>query len=205
MSTRVIWAVMASLLLSGCRIVSEEQLADLKNPPNANMAKAAQLFDQKIAPQVVASAKPLVTLLTQIGQAKDFDTACQQYGYRSQEENPCVFTVSVTGTITEVNTTSRNGQIVIKSDDASVGDVKVQIGPTFRGTDLRDSYRGLSYADFNDQNLFGDFGKAINQRAIGSFAQRTFAVGGKVTVYGAFSAFDTPQPPLLITPAKITP
>lgn len=115
-----------------------------------------------------------------------------------------MFTVSVSGTIREVNTTSRNGQIVVASDDAGLGDVKVQIGPTFRGTDLRDSYRGLSYADFNDQNLFGDFGKAINQRAIGSLAQQTFAVGGKITVYGAFSAFDTPQPPLLITPAKIT-
>ncbi len=204
MSTRVMWAVMVTLLLSGCRIVSEKELAELKNPPNANMAKAAQLFDQKIAPQIVSSAKPLGGLLTQIGQAKDFDTACQQYGYRSQEENPCVFTVLVTGTISEVNTTSRNGQIVIKSDDGSVGEVKVQIGPTFRGTDLRDSYRGLSYADFNDQNLFGDFGKAINQQAIGAFAKQTFAVGGKVTVYGAFSAFDTPQPPLLITPAKIT-
>lgn len=204
MSSRIMWAVIASLLLSGCRIVSQKQLAELKNPPNANMAKAAQLFDQQIGPQVISSAKPLGGLLTQIGQAKDFDTACRQYGYRSQEENPCVFTVSVAGTISEVNTTSRNGQIVIKSDDGNVGEVKVQIGPTFRGTDLRDSYRGLSYADFNDQNLFGDFGKAINQRAIGTFAKQTFAVGGKVTVYGAFSAFDTPQPPILITPAKIT-
>ncbi|WP_413728094.1 DUF2291 family protein [Sodalis sp. RH19] len=203
MSTRMLWAVLVAVALSGCRIVSERQLAELKNPPNANVAKAAQLFDQKIAPQVIASARPLGSLLTQIGHATDFDAACQQFGYRSQEENPCVFAVSVTGAISEVNTTSRNGQIVIKSDDAA-GEVNVQIGPTFRGTDLRDSYRGLSYADFNDQNLFGDFSKAINQQAINTVAKQTFAVGGKVTVYGVFSAFDTPQPPLLITPVKIT-
>ncbi len=204
MFNRVMWVVIASLLLSGCRIVTRQQLAELKNPPNANLAKAAQLFDRNIAPQVKSSATPLGTLLTQIGQAKDFDTACRQYGYRSQDENPCVFTVSFSGAISQVNTASRNGQIVVKSDDDQVGEVKVQIGPTFRGTDLRDSYRGLGYGDFNDQNLFGDFGKAINQQAINTLAKQTFTVGGKVTVYGVFSAFDTPQPPLLITPVNIT-
>ena len=40
--------------------------------------------------------------------------------------------------------------------DASVGKVTVQIGPTLRGTQLRDGYSGASYQDFNDQVLFGD-------------------------------------------------
>jgi len=203
MSIRFLWAVMASLLLCSCRIVSQKELADLKNPPNPNVAKAVKLFDQKIAPQVVDSAKPLGALLAQINQANDFDKACKQYGYRSQDENPCVFSVWVSGTISELNTTSRNGQMVVKSDDNSVGEVKVQIGPTFRGSDLRDSYAGLSYGDFNDQNLYGEFGRAINQQAIASLAKQTFKVGGKVKVYGVFSAFDTPQPPLLLTPAKV--
>lgn len=204
MSSRLMWIVMASLLLCSCRIVSEKKLAELKNPPNPHMAQAAMLFDQKIAPQVVSAAKPLATLLAQIESAKDFDTACQQFGYRSQDENPCVFSVSTSGTISEVNTESRNGQIVLKSDDPKVGEVKVQIGPTFRGTELRDSYRGLSYSDFNDQNMFGDFGKAINQRAIASLGKPSFKVGDKLTVYGVFSAYDTPQPPVMLTPAKIT-
>nr|VXZ87390.1 Predicted periplasmic lipoprotein [Klebsiella pneumoniae] len=35
--------------------------------------------------------------------------------------------------------------------DASVGKVTVQIGPTLRGTQLRDGYSGASYQDFNDR------------------------------------------------------
>ncbi|NDL63302.1 DUF2291 family protein [Acerihabitans arboris] len=203
MSTRMMLAVTASLLLGGCRIVSQQRLAELKNPPNPNMARAAALFDRHIAPEAIASAKPLGALLRQIGQAKDFADACRLYGYRSQDENPCVFTAQVSGVITGVNSQSRNGQMVVKSDDDSVGEVKVQIGPTFRGTDLRDSYRGLSYGDFNDQNLFGDFGKAINQQAIAKLANHTFKPGDSVKVYGVFSAFDQPQPPLLLTPVGI--
>ncbi|MEG3132140.1 DUF2291 domain-containing protein [Rouxiella sp. T17] len=205
MSNRLMWIVMASLMLCSCRIVSEKKLAELKNPPNPHMAQAASLFDSKIAPQITSSAKPLSGLLTQIESAKDFDSACQQLGYRSQDENPCVFSTTVSGTVSEVNTTSRNGQLIVKSDDPKVGEVKVQIGPTFRGTELRDSYRGLSYGDFNDQNMFGDFGKAINQRAIASLGKTTYKVGDKITVTGVFSAFDTPQPPILLTPAKIMP
>ncbi|WP_369790584.1 DUF2291 family protein [Rouxiella sp. WC2420] len=204
MSSRLVWIVMASLILCSCRIVSEKKLAELKNPPNPHMAQAAMLFDQKIAPQIISSAKPLAGLLNQIDQAKDFDSACQRFGYRSQDENPCVFSASISGTVSEVNTESRNGQVVVKSDDPKVGEVKVQIGPTFRGTELRDSYRGLSYSDFNDQNMFGDFGKAINQRAIAALGKPTFKVGDKITVVGVFSAFDTPQPPIILTPARIT-
>jgi predicted lipoprotein len=48
--------------------------------------------------------------------------------------------------------------------DASVGKVTVQIGPTLRGTQLRDGYSGASYQDFNDQVLFGEYSKNINNR-----------------------------------------
>ncbi|STU64945.1 lipoprotein [Klebsiella pneumoniae] len=50
--------------------------------------------------------------------------------------------------------------------DASVGKVTVQIGPTLRGTQLRDGYSGASYQDFNDQVLFGEYSKNINSQAV---------------------------------------
>ncbi len=53
----------------------------------------------------------------------------------------------------KLDTASRSGKMTLS--DASVGKVTVQIGPTLRGTQLRDGYSGASYQDFNDQVLFG--------------------------------------------------
>jgi len=200
--SRRVWLTLVVTLLSGCRIVSQQELADLKNPPNPKMADIDQLWQQKLVPQLQAEARPVSALLTAMRSAKDFDTACQSYGYRTQAENPCIFSVSVQGDVTAVNTTSRSGKMTVK--DESGDSVTVQIGPIIRGTALRDGYRGAGYQDFNDQVLFGDFGKAINQHASQMMQQFAPKVGDKVKVTGVFSSWDIPQQLPDITPAAIT-
>lgn len=200
--SRRVWLTLVVTLLSGCRIVSQQELADLKNPPNPKMADIDQLWQQKLVPQLQAEARPVSALLTSMRSAKDFDTACQSYGYRTQAENPCIFSVSVQGDVTAVNTTSRSGKMTVK--DESGDSVTVQIGPIIRGTALRDGYRGAGYQDFNDQVLFGDFGKAINQHASQMMQQFAPKVGDKVKVTGVFSSWDIPQQLPDITPAAIT-
>lgn len=200
--SRRVWLTLVVVLLSGCRIVSQQELADLKNPPNPKMADIDQLWQQKLVPQLQAEARPVSALLTSMRSAKDFDTACQTYGYRTQAENPCIFSVSVQGDVTAVNTTSRSGKMTVK--DESGDSVTIQIGPIIRGTALRDGYRGAGYQDFNDQVLFGDFGKAINQHASQMMQQFAPKVGDKVKVTGVFSSWDIPQQLPDITPAAIT-
>lgn len=200
--SRRVWLTLVVTLLSGCRIVSQQELADLKNPPNPKMADIDQLWQQKLVPQLQAEARPVSALLTAMRSAKDFDTACQAYGYRTQAENPCIFSVSVQGDVTAVNTTSRSGKMTVK--DESGDSVTIQIGPIIRGTALRDGYRGAGYQDFNDQVLFGDFGKAINQHASQMMQQFAPKVGDKVKVTGVFSSWDIPQQLPDITPAAIS-
>jgi len=200
--SRKVWLTLVVTLLSGCRIVSQQELADLKNPPNPKMADIDQLWQQKLVPQLQAEARPVSALLTSMRSAKDFDTACQTYGYRTQAENPCIFSVSVQGDVTAVNTTSRSGKMTVK--DESGDSVTIQIGPIIRGTALRDGYRGAGYQDFNDQVLFGDFGKAINQHASQMMQQFAPKVGDKVKVTGVFSSWDIPQQLPDITPAAIS-
>lgn len=200
--SRRVWLSLVVMLLSGCKIVSQQELADLKNPPNPKMANIDQLWQQKLVPQIQAEARPLATLMTSLKSAKDFDAACQQYGYRSQAENPCVFSVSVQGDVTALNTTSRSGKMTVK--DESGDSVTIQTGPIIRGTALRDAYRGASYQDFNDQVMFGDYGKAINQHASSLMKQFAPKVGDKVKVTGVFSIWDIPQQLPDITPAAIT-
>lgn len=97
--SRRVWLAMAALALGGCRIVSQQELADLKNPPNPAMANVTATYQQKIVPQVLSEAKPLGELMSSLAAAKDFDTACKTLGYRSQDENPCIFTVKVQGSV----------------------------------------------------------------------------------------------------------
>lgn len=190
------------LLLGGCRIVSQQELASLKNPPNPQMANIQQTWQQKIVPQYAREAKPVSELLKALQAEKDFDAACKNDGYRSQDENPCVFTVKVTGEVTNVNTTSRSGKMTVR--DESGQEIIVQTGPIIRGTTLRDGFKGTSYQDFNDQVLYGDYGKAINTQASAMMAELKPVVGDKVTVSGVFSAWDIPQAIPDVTPAQVT-
>lgn len=205
MSMRIALAVTVALALSGCRIVSEKKLAELRSPVNPHVAQAAEIYRSQIAPQAIKTARPLGELIAQIAQAKDFDSACGQYGYRAQPEFPCNFNVRISGEVMAINTGSRSGKLVLKPVDAAMSGVEVQIGPVYRGTALRDSYRGLSYSDFNDQTLFGDFAKAINQASLDDQADFQPKVGEKITVYGVFSSWQAPVEPLLITPVRIQP
>ena len=195
------WLALAVLALGGCRIVSQQELADLKSPPNPHMSRIDQTWQNQVVPQVVAKARPIAELMTALRSAKDIDSACKNLGYRAQDENPCTFYVKVAGTITNIDSTSRSGKMTIH--DTSGSNVVVQIGPTLRGTLLRDGYQGVSYQDFNDQVLFGEYGRAINEQAVKMIAAAHIQVGEATQVYGLFSAWDIPQTIPDITPAKI--
>ena len=192
MSKRLALAIAAVMVLSGCRVVSQQELAALQSPVNPHLAQAGALYHEQMVPQVMKSAVPLARLIAQIEQAKDFDTACQQFGYRAQPEFPCHFSTQVSGEITAINTQSRSGRLTLKLTDGPIGSVDVQIGPVYRGT-------------VNDQTLFGDFAKSINQASIAELAGFVPKVGDKITVYGVFTSWQLPAEPLLITPVRIQP
>ncbi|MEZ3498738.1 DUF2291 family protein [Pantoea sp. KPR_PJ] len=199
---RRLWLLLPLIVLSGCRIVSQQELANLKNPPNPKMANIAQTWQQQLVPQVEHDAKPAAELLKAFQSAKDFDSACTALGYRSQAENPCIFSVSIRGEVTAVNTTSRNGRMTVKA--ASGDNITVQIGPIIPGTALRDAFKGASYQDFNDQVLFGDYGRAINQQASDMMAAFKPKVGDKVQLSGVFTSWEVPQQIPNVTPVAIT-
>ncbi|MCL2899406.1 DUF2291 family protein [Brenneria tiliae] len=200
--SRRIWLAVAAFTLGGCRIVSQQELADLKNPAAPHVNQVAQTWQQNIVPQVVSEAKPVAELMQHFAASTDFAATCQQYGYRAQAENPCVFPVHVSGSVTEVNTTSKSGKMTVQ--DVGGARVVVQIGPIIRGTALRDAYKGLSYQDFNDQVLFGDYARAINDLASAEIQEMQLKTGDRLDVYGVFSVWDVPQTLPDITPARVT-
>lgn len=198
---RKAWLALVIVVLGGCRIVSQQELADLKTPPNPHMSDIDRTWQDKIVPQVATQARPAAELITALNTTEDFDRACNAMGYRSQSENPCIFYVRVAGTIDNINTASRSGKMTLRTPASE--NVTVQIGPILRGTQLRDGYKGASYADFNDQVLFGEYGRAINQQAVKMIQTAQLKTGESVEVFGVFSAWDKPTSIPLITPAKI--
>ena len=64
------WLALAVLTLGGCRIVSQQELADLKSPPNPHMANIDQTWQNNIVPQVVAQARPVSELMAALRAAK---------------------------------------------------------------------------------------------------------------------------------------
>lgn len=66
---------LAVLALGGCRIVSQQELADLKSPPNPHMANMDKTWQQSIVPQVVTKARPAAELMSALKAAKDIDSA----------------------------------------------------------------------------------------------------------------------------------
>ncbi|CBG87362.1 DUF2291 family protein [Citrobacter rodentium] len=195
------WLALAVLTIGGCRIVSQQELQDLKSPPNPHMANIDQTWQTQIVPQIVGQARPVAELMAALRAEKDIDSACQKLGFRSQDENPCIFYIKVEGKISQIDTASRSGKMTIADNSGS--NVVVQIGPTLRGTQLRDAYKGASYGDFNDQVLFGEYGRAINQQAVKMIQAVPLKAGESAQVYGVFSTWDIPQTLPDITPARI--
>ncbi|WP_380180680.1 DUF2291 family protein [Kalamiella sp. sgz302252] len=200
--SRLFLLAVATLALAGCRIVSPQELADLKNPPNPQLANVGTSWQQKIVPQIAHDARPPAELMASLAAAKDFDSACQQFGYRSQPENPCVFAVRINGAVQTVDSASRSGKMTLKDRNGDI--FTVQTGPVIRGTALRDGYKGASYQDFNDQVLFGDYGKAINQLAAAEVKKLQPKPGDEIQVEGVFSSWDVPQSLPPITPARVS-
>lgn len=114
------WLALAVLALGGCRIVSQQELADLKSPPNPHMANIDQTWQDKVVPQIVSQARPVAELMTALRTAKDIDSACKTLGYRAQDENPCIFYVKVEGNITHIDSTSRSGKMTIQDTAAAM-------------------------------------------------------------------------------------
>lgn len=74
---------------------------------------------RKTSLQVVENARPVAELMVAPQAEKDVDAACKTLGYRSQEENPCIFYVKVEGGITNIDAKSRSGKMTIKQISAA--------------------------------------------------------------------------------------
>ena len=190
------------LCFSGCRIVSVEDYNKLQDPESPFLSQVSEIFDSKLIPQIQEHALPVEELLAKLSSENDFSKACAAYGYRHAEELQCNFPVKVEGVITAIKTNTRRGTVSVKTDEGT--EVRVQIGPVIMGTALRDIQKEVSYEDFNDQTVYGEYGERVNAYAVGKAGQIEYKEGERLEVYGAFSSWDFPSGPSSVQVAPVS-
>lgn len=198
--------VLASALgLAGCKFVKtadkdREDQAGAFDPDKL----VAEMWEAKVVPYLEKRAAPLPQVLA--ATLANPDEAGRKYGYKARQGNaPWTFIASVDGVIVAEETKSRAGYVDVDVDGDAKADVRVSIGPSIRGTALRDSLDFMDFNAFKNQIEWAQFGKSFNSYVNGALLEklpREGLTGKTLKATGAYPLPAKGQLPLLV-PATI--
>lgn len=201
---RAVLATLSIALLSGCYVVHEDEIAEIRQQSTAvesyrteegfnEQAFVDDQWQSEIVPYVDEDASPLVDVLSAL--REDPQQAMEQYGYRevADPKNPFSFIVEGTGQVVSVSTDSRAGtaQVDLAPTDGSV-DIILQLGPVYQGSALRDGIEFLRFGDFRNQIEWAAISTALKEHAgqqIFSDMERSDLAGETISFAGAFSLY----------------
>lgn len=194
--------------LSGCKIIktpTAEEAAEARGDNFNPDHSVADIWDSKVKPFFAEKAAPLDKVM-QAANA-DADAAGAKYGHREKQGNaPWTFAAKLEGTVVAAETKSRAAYVDVDSNGDGKADARVQIGPTVRGSAIRDSLSFVNFNEFRNQIDWAQFGKAFNTRVnddVLSKLPREDLVGMKLKAEGAFPLPSKGQLPL-VTPVSIS-
>jgi predicted lipoprotein len=177
--------------------VTAEGSFDAKSYVTAN-------WSGKIKPELVNNAAELNEVIAAL--AKDSASAEQKYGRRKEETAPFNFIVKGKAVIKGINTESSAGYIELAVPDASGSDnTKIQIGPVFKSSAVRDVLSFINFGDFVNQIDFANISREINfyvRDKVVSGLKKTDIVGKHLSFVGAFA--EDSSGAVLITPVEIS-
>ncbi|MGN0894088.1 MAG: DUF2291 family protein [Succinivibrio sp.] len=207
---RIIAAVLAFLVVIytalTVTVVKEGQEATLTGEVEFDPTTVATNFwKEKSADYFENSAVDLVTLLTEAN--GDLTSVAAKYGHYSMgDQGELSFIVKGSGTITQVKNKLRSGYLSIDADGNSQ-DIKIrlQIGPVFKGSAVRDSISLISYKDYKNQIEWAQVSVAFHELIIKEIISRLDMAtleGKQVDFIGCFTVNRADL--LQITPVKLT-
>ena len=152
----VIGAGLAALVLLyagfSATVVPEGQEATLTGEVTFDPTKVASDFwEQKSAKYFEENAVDLVNLLNE--SKGDFNSVASKYGHYSMgDSGELSFIVKGSGNVESVKNKLRSGYIAFTlTDNPSDIKTRLQIGPVFKGSAVRDSISLISYKDYKNQ------------------------------------------------------
>lgn len=167
-------------------------------------AQARALWETKIVPYLDAKALDFPTLQSAI--AGDPAAAGARYGQRvAGDDARWTFALKLTGSVERVELGAVIPVLYVDADADGKADAIVQCGAVFEGSTLRDRLDFISFATYDSQVAYGEFGTALNDLAYTNVTRDGCAgarVGRKLTLLGTFTPA-RPGEPFVVTPARL--
>ena len=137
----------------------------------------------------------------------DFTSVASKYGHYSMgDSGELSFIVKGSGTVTEIKDKLRSGYFAFDLDNNPSEDIKtrMQIGPVFKGSAVRDSINLISYKDYKNQIEWAQvsvaFHDLISKEILKPIDMKAL-VGKSIDFIGCFTV---KSGPLQITPVELT-
>lgn len=164
----------------------------------------AKIWESNALQEMNEKAIDLTQFLTEAN--GDIKSLADKYGkYSMGTSGELNYVVKGSGTVTEVDNASKAGFMKIQLDDYSgAEEVKIQIGPVYKGSSIRDSLSFIKFGDYTNQEEWAAVSQSINklvaEEVVAPMKPETLQ-GKTVSFVGAFTAADNTQ--VLITPVVL--
>ena len=137
----------------------------------------------------------------------DLTSVASKYGHYSMgDKGELSFIVKATGTVTEVKDKLRSGYMLVKPDGYEGSKVfRLQIGPVFKGSAVRDTIDLINYKDYKNQIEWAEVSKALHDKVLSDIiapVKPGELAGKKIEFIGCFTVGSQPDT-LHITPVSI--
>ena len=199
--------LLASACLTGCvKVVKIGEEGKYTGEVEFNAGDdVAAMWEDAILPEMNEKAVDLVEFLEQSN--GDYTTLAEEYGkYSMGTSGELSYVVKGTGTVEEVNTESQAGYMTVKLDGYD-GDaqIRIQVGPVYRGSSIRDSLSFPSFGDYTNQEDWAAISQSINQMVASEVvepADPASLQGRSISFVGAFTV-SAGSTDILITPVVL--
>lgn len=199
--------LMMALTMSGCVKVVEIGQEDVLTGKVKFDAAAdvEKLWASQAIPELEGKATDLPTLLNESN--GEFKNVADKYGHYSMgTSGDLSFVVKGEGVVTEVNQEKKAGFMVVKPNgyDGQIT-VKLQIGPVYKGSAVRDNLSFIKYEDYTNQVDWAKISQSIHDvidKDIIKTLDLASITGKTVSFVGCFSVDKKTE--ILVTPIEIT-
>lgn len=199
----------ASTLLTGCGIVKVVKIGEegkYTGDVEFNAGDDVEaIWEESALPEMNENAVDLKELLE--GSNGDLATMADEYGkYSMGDSGELSYVVKGTGTVGEVNTQSQAGYMTVKLDGYNGTEpVKIQIGPVYKGSAIRDSLSFIKFGDYKNQEQWAAVSQSINEvvaKDVVEPAKPDSLQGKTISFVGAFTV-SAGSSDVLITPVVL--
>ena len=199
----------ASTLLTGCGIVKVVKIGEegkYTGDVEFNAGDDVEaIWEESALPEMNENAVDLKEFLEESN--GDLTALADEYGkYSMGDSGELSYVVKGSGTVEEVNTQSQAGYMAIKLDGYNGTEViKIQIGPVYKGSSIRDSLSFIKFGDYKNQEQWAAVSQSINEvvaKDVVEPAKPDSLQGKTISFVGAFTV-STGISDVLITPVVL--